>query len=192
ATAVADPAYQATAAASRCLSDPSAFSLEIIEGPELNPDLGTFYIRGDPVFSATASWTVRNTGECDWEQLAVVPYEDAREVNYSFWGESEQIEINSENPLEVGQWVKILLSFPLLSARDIDEAWSLVANGVQIQNLPHLALEVDDWIIVINPSPTPTPKTGGKPPTTEPKPTVKPSQPPPTARPSEPPPTARP
>jgi hypothetical protein len=192
ATAVADPAYQATAAALRCLSDPSAYSLEIIEGPELKPGLGSLYVPGDPVFSATASWTVRNTGECDWEQLVVEPYQDAREVNYFFWGESEEVEITPENPLQVGQSVKILLTFPILQARDIDEAWSLITNGLQIQNPPHLVLEVDDWIIVVSPSPTPTPKTGGKPSPTEPKPTAKPSEPPPTARPSEPPPTARP
>ena len=145
-----DQAMKATSEAMRC-RDVSAYTIEVSPEPELSPPPFSMYLTGSTTFDVTATWEVKNVGDCIWDQLVVEPLSGDQEVVYTFWRGDEMVEVTPEQPVGEGEIIEIVLSFEILDARNINEEWALVANDLAFFEQPHLKLEIQDWIISYNP-----------------------------------------
>ena len=158
------------------------YTLEV-SAPTLHPPAGTTYILGNPPFDIYATWTVRNTGECPWNNV--------RLRVLSGTGIIPQV---ADRTVQPGESVELAVHFPFSGAGDVDRLanvtgdWFLVVQHPRQGDLllldqPHLVLAVEGWIVPVvptsaptyTPTPTPTPTHTPTPtstPTNTPVPTV--------------------
>jgi hypothetical protein len=152
---------QETLEAATC-ENPGRYAVEILDQPVLYPVPGTKYIIGNAPFGATATWEIKNTGECDWTSLSIEPLADSQPLPFTFYKDDQTIEITSEEPLKIGEQIKVKLDFGVLESANINQEWILVANNLQLSDQPHLQVKVEDWIVPVTPRPTST-KESSKP-----------------------------
>jgi len=128
-------------------------NFELVSGPVLEPVLGTRLQTKQPP-DATATWTIRNLGECQWDSLGI--YSVYRSLLHQ-----PQIRRGGElfdtvaglvvaNP---GETLEITAAFPGDQASEVNDEWVLVINGHQFFSKTHLYLNVAEWLVVENPEP---------------------------------------
>lgn len=136
--------------------DPTQYTLEIMGQPVLYPVAGTHYVIGNAPFDATATWEIKNTGNCNWTNLLINPQPDLQPIPFTFFRDGAAVEITPEQPLNTGEQIEVKLDFGVLESANITQEWFLVANNLELSDQPHLQLKVTDWIILVTPRPAPT------------------------------------
>jgi hypothetical protein len=161
----------------------------IVEGPLLEPSPGYQHLLGSEPIDVEASWIVENTAACIWESVYLLSMSQASIITPTLRIEGK--EINIANPdgkvlIQPDERVEIIIVYEIKEARDIDDEYVLIINGLTLINQPNLILQVDGWIKIISPaSPVPSTPTPGKPtkPPSEKTPSGRPTGPAPTVRP---------
>jgi hypothetical protein len=152
---------RATYEAILCRNSPSYQSYQLSSTPELFPRPGTNYYVGTSPFTVTASWTITNTSECRWGYLGVAPLSDESEYDVTLStqrSDGEEFDLSPDNTVAVSETIRISVHFDPIQARNVSEEWVLVVNTQEMSDLPHLVVEVRNWIIPIYPpTRTPTP-----------------------------------
>jgi hypothetical protein len=161
---------QKTIEAAQC-KNPEQYALEILSQPILYPAPGTKYIIGNAPFGATATWEIKNTGDCEWTNLSIEPLQDSQPFPLTFYKDGVETEITPEKPVEIGGQVKVVMDLGVLESVNIDQEWILVANDLQLSDQPHLQIKVEDWVVPVTPRPTATQESSHpSPPKSTPKP----------------------
>ena len=161
---------------------PDAYALQIAEEPELQPQPGTVYISGNsPSWSRIqASWTISNTGNegCPWEGVQLRSVSGGGTLTPLLLVSGEEVE-----SLPANSTAELVVVFPNLNGiNGLDEEWVLqvqtTSGPLSLFDQPHILLQTETWVTVLQPTPTPSPT-----PTETPIP--EPTSPPPPAPPSE-------
>ena len=183
-TAVVAQAATATAQANeiRCrdIANIGLYTLTVT-GPDLHPGRGITYVVGGAAPAVYAVWHVANTGECVWTEIALSTVE-GKEVENRVEGLPD-----ADHPIPPGETADIKVYFgPETASVDVD--WILRINGFPLPDLPHLELQVTNWVVPVTPTPSPTPTYTPTPilPTDTPTPSPQPTSPPAETRPPAP------
>ena len=128
------------------------YTVTVALEPQLAPEPGTIHVVGSPAPRVAATWRVTNTGQCDWESVALKPMSggDAVPTSMSRAGEP----VTSVAP---GETVEVELAFSPQAAQRVDGEWVLVVNGLSLFDQPHLRLAQEGWIVLVTPTATSTP-----------------------------------
>ena len=144
---------------------------EVIEGPTLTPEQGYYYIAGSPKPEIYSSWLVRNTGTCVWENISFLSLFDGRIITPDFRQDGEDINLLERGgKLSVGpdDEIEILVPYELTQARNVNDEFIVMVNGISLVSLPHTIIQVNGWVITIqqtsNSTPTPQASNPNKPP----------------------------
>jgi hypothetical protein len=153
---------RATYEAILCRNSPSYQSYQISSEPEIFPRPGTNYYVGTSPFTVTASWTITNTSECRWGYLGLVPLSEESEYDVTLSlqrADGEIFDLSPENTVAVSETVQLSVVFDPRQAYSVTDEWVLIVNNHAMVDLPHLSVNVRNWIIPIYPpTRTPTPK----------------------------------
>ncbi len=126
---------------------------ELVSGPVLDPLEGTHLQTTEPP-AATATWTIRNLSECQWDSLGIYSV-------YSSLLEQPRIRRGGDlfdpvaglvvaNP---GETLEVSATFPGDQASEVSDEWILVINGHQLFSKSHLLLDINEWLVIENPEP---------------------------------------
>jgi hypothetical protein len=124
---------------------------EIVTGPQLDPPLGTT-IKTTGSAEAQASWTIRNSSNCQWESLRLYSISKGLSRNPtlirngSILEQKEGLFISSS-----GDFLTLSVTFRGDDAEKTTDEWILVINGFQLFSQPHLTLNVSKWVVVQRP-----------------------------------------
>jgi hypothetical protein len=136
-----------------------AYTYEIVRGPILVPEMGYEYSASTAPSLASAGWILRNTSPCTWESVLLlsvssnrllVPYIRQNGVLITEDSTSQAVTVPPSGEIEVG------LAFPLYMARSIRSEWAVVINNFRLTDRPHLLLDINNWVLGMNISPTRT------------------------------------
>ncbi len=137
--------------------DNRAYTLDIVRGPILVPEMGYIYSASTAPKNVSAGWILRNTSACTWENILLlstasnrrlVPYLRINGQLVTETSESQAVSVPPGGEIEVG------LVFPLYMARGIQSEWALVINNFKLLDRPHLVLDVNNWVIGLIAAPT--------------------------------------
>lgn len=141
-----------------CL-DNRAYTLDIVRGPILVPEMGYVYSPSSAPSNVSAGWILHNTGACTWENILLlaipsnrllVPYIRLNGQLITEASENQAVSVPPGGEVEVG------LIFPIYMASGIRSEWALVINNFKLLDRPHLVMDVDNWVIGLSVSPTRT------------------------------------
>lgn len=174
---------------------PESYAVEVVSGPHTSPRTGFHYIHGARPPAIRAVWTIENSGQCSWDQIAL-------------WSILEQkimppILQQAGNPvtpqasggdalIKPGEQIDLVLAYTPEEAEDVKGEWTLIINDILLLDQPHITLEMENWVVTVKVTSTPT-KKPRQPKTPEETPTPlseRPSEIPPPERPSEVPPAS--
>ncbi len=131
-------------------------SLLIASGPQLAPELRTFYTAG--MTNPQASWVVQNSGTCGWSQILLWSVFD-NSVTQPIVKRNGQVVTPTADPTQSmiapGEQIELVIEFPASKAQRINNEWILVVDGLSMLSQPHLILKADSWV-VLNPGDQPT------------------------------------
>jgi hypothetical protein len=131
-------------------------SLLIASGPQLTPELRTFYTAG--MTNPQASWVVQNSGTCGWSQILLWSVFD-NSVTQPIIKRNGQIITPTADPAQSliapGEQIELVIEFPASKAQRVNNEWILVVDGLSMLSQPHLILKADSWV-VLNPADQPT------------------------------------
>jgi hypothetical protein len=137
--------------------DFTGFPIEIVSGPELSPRPGYVYIEGLPEPIIQASWTIKNIGNCAWNQINLTDSVTGEVIVPILYKDGSKLDLfTTENSLQSGDEVSLVLSFLPKNALNVDRDWIIQVNGISLFDQPHIVLKVQDWVILSQVSPTPT------------------------------------
>ncbi len=141
------------------------YGFEVISGPSLTPGPGYRYMIGRTPPTIRATWVIRNTSQCSFDQLAIYSPFNAKTYDPVFIrdGDSLHPEEFSDKPvLSPGDVIEIGLEFSPQHARNIRDEWILIVNNLPLVEQPHLSLSVENWVILyaaeVNPTKVPKPR----------------------------------
>jgi hypothetical protein len=161
--------------------DNRAYTLDIVRGPILVPEMGYVYSASTAPSNVSAGWILRNTSACTWENVLLlsipsnrllVPYIRLNGQLITEASENQAVSVPPGGEIEVG------LIFPIYMASGIRSEWAVVINNFKLLDRPHLLMDVNNWVIGLNLSPTRT--TNNRPPGSRDRP---PADTPPSIRP---------
>ncbi len=170
-------ASAATAQAEAAATEPvvscddfSGYVVGILGGPELSPRQGYIYTQGDAAPPIQATWMVKNTGNCKWEQILVKDIVTEQILAPTLLRNGSPVDLSNFNQaINPGDEISIILSFNVKDALTIDRTWQFSINGFTLSEQPPLTLKVQDWVLVVQGTPSGTTvkptstKSSGKP-----------------------------
>lgn len=131
-------------------------SLQIASGPQLTPELRTYYTAG--MSNPQASWVVQNSGTCGWSQILLWSVFD-NSVAQPIIKRNGQIVTPTADPAQSliapGEQIELVIEFPASKAQRVNNEWILVVDGLSMLSQPHLILKADSWV-VLGPADQPT------------------------------------
>lgn len=165
-------------------TDIRAYTYELLSGPDLVPDPGYTYEGGTLPVAPEVTWTIQSTSSCDWFSLNIYSLLSGRLLAPIIAVDGvvlEQTYPFEDVLVKPGQVVEISLIYSPDNARYINNEWVVEANRFRLTDQAHLLIDVTDWVISLQVTPTPssggsggTGDTGGS---SDPAPTVPPSRP---------------
>lgn len=146
--------------------DVSLTKLEIATGPNLSPQQGYQQIAGTKIPPLLATWTIKNTGNCAWQSIALWSLDDnviitpavaqnGQKITPTVSAASGGIEVN----VAAGESIDITVTRKFTGAWQYKGEWVLVINGLTLSAEPHLILDVKNWVVVLTPTPSQMPVT---------------------------------
>ena len=161
-----------------------AYTYELLAGPDLVPDPGYTYEGGTLPVAPEVTWTIQSTSSCDWFSLNIYSLLSGRLLAPIITVDGfvqEQAYPFEDVLVKPGQVVEISLIYSPDNARYINNEWVVEVNRFRLADQAHLLIDVTDWVISLQVTPTPssggsggTGDTGGS---SDPAPTVPPSRP---------------
>lgn len=152
----------ATAAAVCFTADGYRFTID--GGPLLEPPAGSVYTRSRIPSIFTATWHIRNTGQCDWHEIQLRSMDNLSSP--LFYLERDGILTEA---LPVGARANLVLRFQATEAeRGMDNVWRFLVNDpagkdLDLANSSRLWLRASNWLVLADPTatviPTPVPNT---------------------------------
>lgn len=155
--------------------DVSSYTFELLSGPALAPEPGTYYIQGGKQPSPEAAWVIRNTSSCNWIQMALLSQSSGRLFTPVLRRDGQYVTpvaSGGQSILGAGEQIEIVLTFRPSNTLSIRSEWVLVVNGFALSNQPHFLIDVNEWIRSVTATPTQGKKPGR--PSATPVPTEKP------------------
>jgi hypothetical protein len=132
-----------------CLDEKST-AYEIVTGPVYTPALGT-QLANDQDIEITITWTVKNTGKCNWVDIWLWSLHTGQLVRPVLVMDGVVVEIGEGSLfiLKPGEKVEVVIHFEPEEAEDVDEEWVFKINTRYLLTKPHLDVQVDNWIIMV-------------------------------------------
>jgi hypothetical protein len=125
--------------------------LEVLSGPELLPEKGSRFSPGD-VPKVQASWIVRNTGGCAWDNFLLYSLNDGEIVSPGLRNNTQVVVLApGQNLVDPGVLLEVSIPFEPAEANRVLKEWVFVINGYQLFDLPHLSLNVKGWVTLNKP-----------------------------------------
>ena len=127
----------------------------ILEGPTLTPNQGYYYVAGTEKPVIQASWFVENTGNCNWESVGFLSLYDGSIITPILKKDGQELGLTSTDGkvlIEPGDQVEIVLTFDITQARNVDNEFIVLVNGISLVSHAHTILNVEGWVIIINPT----------------------------------------
>lgn len=157
-----ETAAAATAQAGVALTEPvvscddfSGYVVALENGPELSPRQGYVYVQGDVAPPIQATWLVKNTGNCKWEQILVKDIVTEQLLVPTLLRNGSPVDLaNFNQAINPGDEIAVILSFNIKDALTIDRTWQFSINGFTLTEQPSLTLKVQDWVMMVQGTPS--------------------------------------
>jgi len=145
-------------------ADLDEIQYEIVEGPVLSPDQGYYYVIGSPKPDIYASWLIENTGNCNWETISFLSLIDGSTVKPEFKKDGQELDLTTTGgKFLIGpeEQIEITIPYDVTEARDVNDEFIVMVNGISLVSHPHTIIVVNGWVISIKSQNiiTPTPST---------------------------------
>lgn len=148
-----------TATISAICQDVSLTSYEIATGPNLSPQQGYQQVVGTKIPPLTATWTIKNTGDCIWQKIALWSLNDNVIVAPTIVQNGNKLTSTTggvDVTVAPGESVDVVVTERFTGRWRYQDEWILVINGLSLSAEPHLILDVKNWVIVLTSTPAPT------------------------------------
>jgi hypothetical protein len=147
-TTTASPEPTATLAES--CSDQSGYKIEVVSGPDLTPKPGYIFRVGSPEPFFQASWLIKNTGKCDWQEIALQDMASGENLMPIIKRGDQIVDLaETDQVINSGEEIEIILRFRAKDAQSIDRSWGFILNQIYLSEQPILELEVEDWVTIV-------------------------------------------
>ena len=151
------------------------YIFEIISGPVLSPLPGYLLNVGSEKPLVQSSWIIRNDSNCSIKEILFLNVKTGEKTVPLILQNGEKVDLNLlEQAINPGDDVEVVLGYTVTDTLNVDNEWILVVNGFELNDQPHLLLKIQNWIILVDSTITPT---QGIKPTNPPKPTDPPIRP---------------
>jgi hypothetical protein len=137
-------------------TDTATIGYELVSGPHLTPEPFFSFLRSRPPIP-TSSWILKNTGSCIWENISFWSLLDGQAIDALIINNGEVINPdNAPVPILVspGEQIEVAVKFRVDEARNVNEQFVVIVNGVSLEDLPHIDIQVEDWVIPVTRTPT--------------------------------------
>ena len=152
--ATAQAALPVTDAVASC-DDFSGYVVSLLGGPELSPRQGYAYVQGETAPPIQATWMVKNTGNCKWEQILIKDIATEQLLVPTLLINGSPVDLSNFNQaINPGDEIAVILSFNIKDALTIDRQWQFSINGFTLSEQPPLALKVQDWVVIVQGTPS--------------------------------------
>jgi hypothetical protein len=137
--------------------DFTGYPIEILSGPDLSPRPGFIYDPSLPEPIIQAKWTIRNLGNCSWNQISLVNNVTGEAIVPIIMQDGDKVDFNDPTQaIQPNETVELILAFFPADANSIDSDWVLQINNFSLDQQSHLVLKIADWVIIIQSTSTPT------------------------------------
>ena len=124
----------------------------VIDGPVLTPDEGFYHTKGLPTPEVYATWSVENTGNCNWESISFLSLIDGRIIDPVIKKDGEELDLQAtagKSPIIPGDQIEIVVPYEVTQALNVDDEFVVMINGIPLVGHPRAIIQVDRWVIVV-------------------------------------------